>query len=242
MSTSAQDLKTPSSSTPHNSPASSTSPQIIQPNSIYISFNAPEVDEYHRGIFITNPSHCLHEGPSLGLECSTHCDNLQMSDGSGTLIHAIWTVCKNKMGPGLPESGIWSVEKRRVCNIQQSKTLVLLFRIGELPSTPLDFSQSLEKALEEISRWPLQTTPERMAKKGNPALGGYSCIIWLEDIFYLLCNQLDHRTFHISRGKNWDRKIERVMDTARDMAGPADARTMVGKHVPGEFRVVNNFP
>ena len=194
----------------------------ILPDSIYMTFNAPAVNEYHRSILITN-SFKLGEDPP-----------------SGILFHAVHS---KDAEPG--EKAFWHFERRAISNVKRAKSLALVYRIGKLIGTSNQVAaqvQAIEKILEGLK---FEATPDRVERLGNNTLDGYSCIIWAEDALVALVSELVPRVFLPSL--NFDSETEVITpegileeaNLARRLAGPADGRLAVGKHVPGEFEVFN---
>ncbi|TVY47487.1 hypothetical protein LOCC1_G002257 [Lachnellula occidentalis] len=168
----------------------------ILSNTLYLTLNAPKVDEYHRGIFITH-------APLVGSSEPTT---------SGTLFHATYI------------DSSWTLERRSVKDVSTSSSLVLLYRVATL-----DFERDFTKFNNALEQVPVgkEKREEGLGKKtqGNPKLGGYDCVIWTGDALRALSNEglID------LGGKDADA----VMAEARALAGPEDARTMVGKDFGG---------
>jgi hypothetical protein len=191
------------------------------PDSIYMTFNAPTVNEYHRGIFVTT--------------------SFKPEDAvSGTLFHAIYTKGAIQCGK---ES--WHFEQRSVSNINTATSLTLAYRIGKLLGTPEEIAAQVRQLEKILSSVKFEAAPERMERLGNVALDGYSCIIWTEDALSALVSEMAPHTFLPSLNFNSDTEtitpegIIAEAALARRLAGPADGSLMVGKHVPGEFAVIN---
>ncbi|CAG8953940.1 hypothetical protein HYFRA_00010901 [Hymenoscyphus fraxineus] len=139
--------------------------QNITPNTLYLTFNAPKVDEYHRGLFLTYPP-----SPSTSRHGDAH------PTTSGTLFHAIW---KEK-------DSAWVLEKRIIKDISTSQSLVLLYKIQSIdPNSTanlVDLFNRIQGVLESV---PMGRAERKLAygysPKGNPVLGGYDCVIWTGD-------------------------------------------------------------
>ncbi|KAL2074079.1 hypothetical protein VTL71DRAFT_7857 [Oculimacula yallundae] len=187
----------------------------IMRNTLYLTFNAPQVDDYHRGIFLSHPP------KSTDAPCS------------GSLLHASYGIPPNSP-PDSPRS--WFLEERPVSDISTSTTLVLLYRLGTLdPNSKLG---SIEDQCNHI-RCVLDTVPLGRQKResqlgplaegeGNPVLDGYDCIIWTIDAMNALA-----RAGIISLADLDCVDGGHVMAKARERAGPADAKSMVGKDFGG---------
>jgi hypothetical protein len=196
--------------------------QQILPDSIYMTFNAPSLNEYHRGIFVTNSFKLGQDLPS------------------GTLFHAV-----HSKGVDSFEKAFWHFEVRKVLNIKSAKSLALVYRIGQLIGTTNEVAAQVQQIGEILKSVKFEASPERMEKLGNRVLEGYSCIIWVEDALSALVSGMTPRTFLPSL--NFNSQTETITadgiiaeaNVARRLAGPADGRLMVGKHVPGEFEVFN---
>ncbi|KAK0101293.1 hypothetical protein ONS95_006470 [Cadophora gregata] len=208
---------------PESSIGQTTSPELskIMRNSLYLTFNAPRVDDYHRGIFLTYP-------PAVADASQKY---------SGTLFHASYAPPFES--PNDPPS--WFLEEKPSSDVSTATTLVLLFRIGtldpnsELGSTEEQCSQ-IRAVLDNV---PLgrQNREARLGPlaegRGNPVLAGYDCIIWAIDAMDALA-----RAKIISMDKLDCTDGAQVMAKARVLAGPADARSMVGVDFGG-LKVVN---
>lgn len=128
----------------------------IQRNSLYMTFNAPQVDDYHRGLFLTHPPVPTLPDPRF----------------SGTLFHANYV--QNE----------WNVERRSVKNVSTSQSLVLLYRLGTLDSSKASIEEQFDRIREVLERVPLgkeAREKELGSIKGNEVLGGYDCVIWTYD-------------------------------------------------------------
>ncbi|KAG4422607.1 hypothetical protein IFR04_004228 [Cadophora malorum] len=190
-------------------------------NSLYLTFNAPRVDDYHRGIFLTHP-------PAVADASHRY---------SGTLLHASYAP-----PPDAPQSpATWFLEERPVNDVSTATTLVLLFRIGTLdPNSELgsieEQCRHIRSVLDDV---PLgrQNRESQLgplaAGQGNPVLDGYDCVIWTIDAMDALAraNIISFERLKCTDGAQ-------VMAKARVQAGPADARTMVGQDFGG-LRVIN---
>lgn len=192
----------------------------IQRNSLYLTFNAPQVDEYHRGIFLTHPPVPTAPEPRY----------------SGTLFHASYSSPSDPNSPDEPLPASWHLEQRTVKDVSTSHSLVLLYRIGTLDST----KSSIETQFQCIRRV-LEAVPLGREKRereigpleegeGNQVLDGYDCVIWTKDALNALANA---GLININ-----GQPVDRIMASSRAMAGPKDARTMVGVDFGG-FRVFN---
>ncbi|RDL38782.1 uncharacterized protein BP5553_03122 [Venustampulla echinocandica] len=179
--------------TSNSTRASNSEATKILPNTLYLTFNAPQVDEYHRGLFLTYPK----------------------STTSGILVHAIYVDSK------------WGLEKRVTKDISSAKSLVLLYRIHTFDdSTASNVDKQFCDIEQVLERVPMGSeVRENKGKKGNPALGGYDCVIWTGDAIRALARE----GFVDLRG----RSVEQIMDESRSLAGPQDAKTMVGKDFGG---------
>jgi hypothetical protein len=282
---------------PNGSKHSNSELEKIQRNSLYMTFNAPQVDDYvcdfifigfalhgspirqqrggmaasmqvtelhkilytltshlqifkfthtntsqHRGLFLTHPPANTIPDPSY----------------SGTLFHASYgDDCK------------WVLEQRSVKHVSASQSLVLLYRLGTLDPNLAPIEEQFDRIREVLEKVPLgreAREKELGPKKGNKVLGGYDCVIWTCDAITALekAGMLDFggRTvgtlppftclptfprFGLHLGLlshlQWNTMLTRialdeVIAEARQLAGPADARTMVGVDFGG-VRVVN---
>jgi hypothetical protein len=88
-----------------------------------MTFNAPTVNEYHRGILVTNSF------------------NLGQDVPSGTLFHAV-----HSEGDEPCEKAFWHFELRKVSNIENVRTLALAWRIGQLIGTPDEVAAQVERS------------------------------------------------------------------------------------------------
>ncbi|TVY91243.1 hypothetical protein LAWI1_G006852 [Lachnellula willkommii] len=190
-------------SAPDTEPMSTKGMQLCNPqvnkilsNTLYLTLNAPKVDDYHRGLFLT---YAPLVGPS---EPTT----------SGTLFHATYI------------NSSWALEKRSVKDVSTSSSLVLLYRVATI-----DLEHDFNKINHILEQVPVgkEKREKALGKKtqGNPKLGGYDCVIWTGDALRALSNEgmID------LGGKDADA----VMAEARALAGPKDAKTMVGKDFGG---------
>ncbi|KAH7395970.1 hypothetical protein BKA64DRAFT_709342 [Cadophora sp. MPI-SDFR-AT-0126] len=193
----------------------------IMRNSLYLTFNAPQVDDYHRGIFLTHP-------PAVADASHKY---------SGTLLHASYAPPPEARNT----PATWFLEERPVSDVSTSTSLVLLFKIGTLdPNSQLgsieEQCRMIRSVLDDV---PLgrQNRESQLGPlavgQGNPVLEGYDCVIWTIDAMDALA-----RANIISLEKLECTDGAQVMAKARALAGPADARTMVGKDFGG-LRVVN---
>ncbi|TVY25653.1 hypothetical protein LHYA1_G004638 [Lachnellula hyalina] len=168
----------------------------ILSNTLYLTLNAPKVDEYHRGIFLTY-------APLVGSSEPTT---------SGTLFHATYI------------NSNWVLERRPVKDVSTSSSLVLLYRVATI-----DLEQDFNKISSVLEQIPLgkEKREKGLGKKtqGNPKLGGYDCVIWTGDALRALS---DEGLIDLG-GKDADA----VMAEARALAGPEDAKAMVGKDFGG---------
>jgi len=190
----------------------------ILPDSIYITFNAPAVNEYHRGILITDNFRASIDPPS------------------GTLYHAV--------DPEGPET--WQLEQRQVNNIKASKSLALIYRIAQFAGTPDDIAAQTQHIETILRRVKFVGSAERISKLGSRGVtDGYSCVLWTEDALVALVENLPRSTFlshlNFSTRKGMARADAIVAEAnlARQLAGPVEAELMVGKHIPGKFEVYN---
>jgi len=183
-----------------------TNPEVekILRNSLYLTFNAPQVDEYHRGIFLTHPPILALPDPGV----------------SGTLFHASYT----------EESG-WVLDQRQVKDVTSSHTLVLLYLVATFQQDEVDeVCERVHMVLNSVPLGKEDRERELGPKKGNPALGGYDCVVWTVDALAAL----DKAGLIDLGGKTADQ----VMAEARVIAGPEDAKIMVGVDFGG-FKVIN---
>ncbi|CAL3972046.1 unnamed protein product [Diplocarpon coronariae] len=144
-------------------PTTNPDPKDIRRNSLYLTFNAPQVDDYHRAIFLAHPP-------------STPDQSLQFS---GTLFHAAFTSPE-----GLQTSPRrWVEEVRPVRDVTSSDSLVLLYRISTLDPNRGSIESQCDLIRNVLSRVPLgRQNRERIlgplaGGEGNPALENYDCII-----------------------------------------------------------------
>lgn len=210
-------------------------------NSIYVTFNAPQRDEYHRSIFITYPH-----------------------TRDGTLYHAVYNEFQD-----LDPSWIWRLERREVCNFASARSVVLAYRLGGLSCGDREEGGASEEAGDSDAEsdgngngaWGCKSEGkfEREAREeqwfqgceeallridmngdrdddlvqrlGRCELAGYSCLVWSVDAVAAL---KDAGLVEL-RGKG----VEEALMEARVIAGPPDGRVMVGKHC-GNLRVVNH--
>ncbi|KAH8650642.1 hypothetical protein BGZ60DRAFT_389022, partial [Tricladium varicosporioides] len=134
----------------------------------------------------------------------------------GTLFHATYV------------DSNWVFEKRVIKDVFTSKSLCLLFRIQTITDVTTSLSERYLKIEKVLSAIPLGTaSAESIAsgKKGNPALGGYDCVLWTGDALRALSKEglIDLQ----------GQSVDSVMDLARSLAGPEDAKSMVGKDFGG---------
>ncbi|KAG4427997.1 hypothetical protein IFR05_016518 [Cadophora sp. M221] len=191
-------------------------------NSLYLTFNAPEVDDYHRGIFLTHPPAVADASHRF----------------SGTLLHASYAA-PAKAPNGAPST--WFLEERPVSDVSSSTKLVLLFRIGTLdPNSELgsieEQCNKIRSVLDDVPLGRMQRESQLgpLAEgEGNPVLDGYDCVIWTIDAMNALA-----RAKIISMAKLDCRDGAHVMAKAREKAGPPDAKSMVGVDFGG-LTVIN---
>jgi len=179
----------------------------IRRNSLYMTFNAPQVDDYHRGLFLTHPPLQVLPDASFNF--------------SGTLFHASYV------------DSTWSLDQRAVRDVSTSQSLVLLYRLGTLDPSIAPISAQFSRIREILEAVPLgKEARERELgpKKGNAVLGGYDCVIWTSDAVAALV-----REGVVDFG---GRSVDEVIAEARSLAGPADAKSMVGVDFGG-LKVVN---
>ncbi|KAK6582856.1 hypothetical protein PZA11_005264 [Diplocarpon coronariae] len=200
-------------------PTTNPDPKDIRRNSLYLTFNAPQVDDYHRAIFLAHPP-------------STPDQSLQFS---GTLFHAAFTSPE-----GLQTSPRrWVEEVRPVRDVTSSDSLVLLYRISTLDPNRGSIESQCDLIRNVLSRVPLgRQNRERIlgplaGGEGNPALENYDCIIWTTDAMTALAD-----AGIVSFANLGFENAARVMAAARKIAGPEDARAAVGVDFGG-LRVVN---
>jgi hypothetical protein len=91
---------------------------------------------------------------------------------SGTLFHAVFA---NK---------IWGLERREVANIANSKSLVLMWRVGSVK--PHFSTNCIEKILKKVPCRADQNSDNEEGRSdlvvtGNPEMGGFSCVPWTEN-------------------------------------------------------------
>lgn len=176
--------------------------------------------------------------------------------GAGTLFHASYAPLASD-----PTISTWTMEQRTVGDVTSSASLVLLFRLGTIDSGVIPVEEQLARVSEVLGRIPLGRK-EREAEigplklgEGNPVLAGYDCIIWTKDAMTVLAKEglvdlhgLSSGTW--SSGGIFIHRIEGVVQKAnaentdvmmakvRAMAGPPDAKSMVGVDFGG-FKVYN---
>ncbi|KAH6662322.1 hypothetical protein B0J14DRAFT_496064, partial [Halenospora varia] len=134
----------------------------------------------------------------------------------GTLFHATYV------------DSNWTFEKRVIKDVFTSKSLCLLFRIQTITDVTTSLSERYLKIEKILSAIPLGTASAESTangKKGNPALGGYDCVLWTGDALRALSKEglIDLQ----------GQSVDSVMDLARSLAGPEDAKSMVGKDFGG---------
>jgi len=140
---------------------------------------------------------------------------------SGTLFHAAYV------------DNAWNLDQRAVKDVSSSQSLVLLYRIGTLDPSLAPIEEQFDKIREVLEKVPLgkeAREKELGPKKGNAVLGGYDCVIWTCDAVNALV-----KAGMVDFG---GRSVDEVIAEARALAGPADAKTMVGVDFGG-IRVVN---
>ncbi|TVY65767.1 hypothetical protein LSUE1_G008799 [Lachnellula suecica] len=173
----------------------------ILPNSLYLTFNAPAVDDYHRGLFLTYPPMlCIHEPAT-----------------SGTLFHATYYESK------------WVLERRPIKDVSTSTSLVLLYLVATIDPSKHRLDEQFHKINKILEAVPMGKEAREKefgeVKRGNPVLDGYDCVIWTGDAMRALSKE-----GLIDLG---GRDADDIMSKARALAGPEDARTMVGKDFGG---------
>jgi len=139
-------------------------------NTVYLTFNQPEKNEYHRGIFITS---------------ATTGDK---AHSSGTLFHAVFA------------NNIWGLERRSVNSIGNSKSLVLIWRVAAvngffsmdhieeiLQRVPCRADRNTDN--EEEGR--IDRILSEYAEKG-----GFSCVPWTENALRAL---KDERVINVAK-------------------------------------------
>jgi len=190
----------------------------IEPESIYATFNAPAVDDYHRGILVTAP------------KVMTKQDTLNKRGSVGTLYHAVFCM----------KSETWNLEGREVNNIEKAKSLVLLYKIGsamikpEWEEAPDKWSLLIDNCLRAeviLSPDPMTRNDDLIQRLGNPDLKGYSCVAWSVDALEVLKR---HGLINLKEGMD----AEQTLQYARELAGPKDGRKGVGRD-HGVIRVVD---
>jgi hypothetical protein len=123
-----------------------------------------------------------------------------------------------------------------VKDVSTSHSLVLLYRIGTLDSTKSSIDTQFQCIRRVLDAVPLgRENRERKIGpleegEGNQVLDGYDCVIWTKDALSALADagliDLHGQT------------ANHIMSQSRALAGPKDARTMVGVDFGG-FRVFN---
>jgi hypothetical protein len=177
--------------------ASSSIQDCLLPNTLYLTFNRPEKDEFvgfptlgqsilpkkkRRAKFL---KHLLTAGIAQHRALFITTDQLQRDSALqevGTLFHAVY------------ENETWRVERKTVENIDNSKNLVLLWRISSVPprSMPrvdavlqrVPFHAANGDSYNGSSSSSSRAAGQRLSRhieKGLPLLGGYSCILWTEE-------------------------------------------------------------
>lgn len=148
-------------------------------------------------------------------------------------------------------------------NIWNSKSLVLLYRVGDLFGTNQDRlaqSEAINRILVEV---PFTTDPERVKERGKNRLAGFASVLWVEDALEALMQGLPDvfkvagytdmsasRSFcHYYSPDEADDTAAQIVVRARAFAGPEDVKEVVGshmqgtamipKHIPGMFKVIN---
>ncbi|EHK96056.1 hypothetical protein M7I_8277 [Glarea lozoyensis 74030] len=119
----------------------------------------------------------------------------------------------------------WVLEQRDIRDVSASKSLVLLYHLHTI-SAPSDeqLFNSYEKMQKVVQNVPMGRKAREDAygetRAGNPELDGYDCVIWTGDAMRALIKEglIDLQ----------GRDVEEVMAEARSLAGPEDAKTMVG--------------
>lgn len=131
-------------------------PDILR-NSIYITFNSPAVDEYHRSILIT-----------------------YQSTRDGTLIHAVWS--DETKSWGCERREIKNLAKARSLTLMYCLgSMPAYFNTNGGIDPDLWFGE-VEKVLLGVDTNPLAIRSDDLVTRlGNPKLGGYSCIVWSID-------------------------------------------------------------
>lgn len=148
-------------STAHLEGATSTPIPILR-NSIYVTFNAPQVDEYHRSIFITHPS-----------------------TRDGTLFHAKYDDHSASWACERREVGNLSKARSLVLLYRLGS-----MPIQEPPLDPDTWFQKCEDILKSVNMDPTAKRDDDVVERlGNPVLGGYSCIVWSVDAVARLANE-----------------------------------------------------
>ncbi|KAI9055068.1 hypothetical protein LZ554_000033 [Drepanopeziza brunnea f. sp. 'monogermtubi'] len=230
-STSVSNQSSPSTSSPRldhavepdgDAPEGIFSPEVkkIMRNSMYLTFNAPRVDDYHRALFLTEPRHTSDNSLNV----------------SGTLFHASYD-----RPSGTPEgtSKIWQLEQKPSRDVSAVKSLVLLYKICTLDPARGPIESQCEEIRSIVSRVPLgrQNREAQLGPlaegEGNPVLDGYDCVIWTVDAIDALA-----QAGILSLSKMGFRNAGEFMAAARSQAGPENARSMVGVDFGG-LRVVN---
>ncbi|TAQ88635.1 hypothetical protein B7494_g3052 [Chlorociboria aeruginascens] len=228
----------------------------ILPSTLYLTFNTPQVDEYHRGLFLTSPPtdppsvphtvgmlfHAKYgpppsPNPSIGSPASPPSTPSSPSDASMHLKRLIlvlyalfykyfYKFFSNSVTENSSALMQWTLEERPVQDLSRSNNLVLLYRVCSV-ATALD-AERMKNIFNEI---PLGKS-SRDGVTGNPKLGDYDCIVWTTDAL----DALEKKGLIQS-----DKSPADIMACARSEAGPPDAREMVGKDFGG-LRVINEDP
>jgi len=240
------DVEEPNYGTGHNTEADK-----IQRNSLYLTFNAPQVDDYHRALFLTHPPiqgqvdsdprfsgtlfHASYMSPPSDPPTSSP-SNFPPSPSDSSFSQKDRHSAVTQRPPTPATSPIWLLEQRAVRDVSTSQSLVLLYRLGTLAETNKSMDEQFSRITTILESIPLgKENRERelgplKKGQGNAVLHGYDCVIWTSDAVKRLVEEgvLDFD----------GRDSDDVIAEARALAGPPDAKSMVGVDFGG-FKVVN---
>jgi len=140
-------------------------PLEVHPNTIYVAFNAPQVDEYHRSIFITYPPkrdgtlfHAVYKDNKWAFE-QRDVQNLERAQ-SLVLLHQVGS-CAEWLGSSTTDPHCHAIWFNMCMNILKD----------------IDMSAETDRSDDVVKRL------------GNPVLGGYSCIVWSIDAIAALAEK-----------------------------------------------------
>ncbi|KAH9224569.1 hypothetical protein DL95DRAFT_399898 [Leptodontidium sp. 2 PMI_412] len=143
-------------------------------NTIYLTFNRPEVDNCHRGILCTNPS--TPNNPISGILFHVEYDTEADPSKNNFTEHA--------------RAGKWSFRERPSRNPAAAQSLLYVQKIGEID--PYKHGEVLDGIREILKGVPVGRENREVVLgklregEGNEVLEGYDCVVWTVDALRVL--------------------------------------------------------